>query len=95
MTTSPSAAPEPATQRDILRLSELLKRPLVDRSGEPIGRLSDVIARLRGDDYPLVTGLVASVGGREVYVPIEQVGNFDADVLRLTQTGQPSRRPSG
>ena len=84
MTTTPSAAPEPATQRDILRLSELLKRPLVDRSGEPIGRLSDVIARLRGDDYPLVTGLVATVGGREVYVPIEQVGGSGGEALRLT-----------
>ena len=84
MTTTPSAAPEPATQRDILRLSELLKRPLVDRSGESIGRLSDVIARLRGDDYPLVTGLVATVGGREVYVPIEQVASPDGESLRLT-----------
>jgi len=84
MTTSPSAAPEPATQREILRLSELLKRPLVDRSGEPIGRLSDVIARLRGEDYPLVTGVVAAVGGREVYVPMEQVANFDGEALRLT-----------
>ena len=84
MTTTPSAAPEPATQRDILRLSELLKRPLVDRSGETIGRLSDIIARLRGDDYPLVTGLVATVGGREVYVPIEQVADSDGVALRLT-----------
>ena len=56
----------------------------MDRSGEPIGRLSDVIARLRGDDYPLVTGLVATVGGREVYVPIEQVGGSDGEALRLT-----------
>ena len=84
MTTTPSAAPEPATQREILRLSELLKRPLMDRSGEAIGRLYDVIARLRGDDYPLVTGLVATVGGREVYVPIEQVGGSDGEALRLT-----------
>jgi hypothetical protein len=84
MTTTPSAAPEPATQRDILRLSALLKRPLVDRSGESIGRLSDVIVRLRGDDYPLVTGLVATVGGREVYVPIEQVTGSDREALRLT-----------
>ncbi len=84
MTTTPSAAPEPATQRDDLRLSELLKRPLVDRSGETVGRLSDIIARLRGDDYPLVTGLVASVGGREVYVPIEQVADSDGVALRLT-----------
>ena len=84
MTTTPPAAPAPGARPDMLHLSELLGRPLVDRSGESIGRLSDVIARLRGDDYPLVTGLVASVGGREVYVPIEQASNFDGEVLRLT-----------
>ena len=27
-------------------------------------------------DYPLVTGLVAAVGGREIFVPIEQVGEL-------------------
>ena len=84
MTTPPSAAPAPGTRHDTLRLSEMLGRSLVNRGGESIGRLSDVIARLRGRDYPVVTGLVASVGGRDVYVPIEQVSNFDGDVLRLT-----------
>jgi sporulation protein YlmC with PRC-barrel domain len=85
MTTTPSAAPAPGTrQQDTLRLSALLRRPLVDKSGESLGRLSDVIVRLRGDDYPVVTGLVASVGGREVYVPVEQVSNFDGEVLHLT-----------
>ncbi len=92
MTTTPHAAPAPGARQDTLRLSELLGRPLVDRSGEPIGRLSDVIARLRGDDYPVVTGLVASVGGREVYVPIEQVSNFDGEVLRLTSARLDLRR---
>ena len=47
-----------------MRLSQLLKRPVADRGGESIGRLSDVIVRLRGTDYPLVTGLVVAVGGR-------------------------------
>ena len=92
MTTTPPAAPAPGTQQDTLRLSGLLKRPLVDRSGESLGRLADVIVRLRGDDYPLVTGLVASVGGREVYVPIEQVSTFEGDVLRLTSARLDLRR---
>ena len=92
MTTPPSAAPAPGTRHDTLRLSELLGRSLVDRSGESIGRLSDVIARLHGDDYPVVTGLVASVGGREVYVPIEQVSNFGGDVPRLTSARLDLRR---
>jgi CBS domain-containing protein len=67
-----------------LRLSRLLKRPVADRGGESIGRLADVIVRLRGTDYPLVTGLVAAVGGREIFVPVDQVASFDGDPLRLS-----------
>ena len=92
MTTTPPMSPVPGTRQDTLRLSELLGRPLAGRGGESIGRLSDVIARLRGHDYPLVTGLVAAVGGREVYVPIGQVSNFDGDVLRLTSARLDLRR---
>jgi hypothetical protein len=84
MTTTPPAASSQGTQQDVVRLSGLLRRPLTDRSGESLGRLSDVIVRLRGNDYPVVTGLVASVGGRRVYVPIEQVSSLDGEVLKLT-----------
>ena len=85
MTTTPAAGPgAPADNRTTLRLSRLLKRQVADRSGESIGRLSDVIVRLRGADYPLVTGLVAAVGGREIFVPIDQVSSFDGDPLKLT-----------
>ena len=61
-----------------LHLSGLLRRPITDRGGESIGRLSDVIVRLRGADDPVVTGLVATVGGRAVFVPIEQVASLGA-----------------
>src|SRR6266851_5645258 len=85
MTTTPSASPVPETaSRRVLRLSGLLKRTVADRGGDSLGRLSDVIVRLRGDDYPLVTSVVATVGGRRVFVPIEQVSSFDGDVLKLT-----------
>ncbi len=85
MTTTPTAGPStPADNKATLRLSQLLKRPVADSSGESIGRLADVIVRLRGNDYPLVTGLVVTVGGREIFVPIDQVGDFDSDPLRLS-----------
>jgi CBS domain-containing protein len=71
-------------RRITLRLSRLLSRPVADRGGESIGRLADVIVRLRGTDYPLVTGLVAAVGGREIFVPVDQVATFDGDPLRLS-----------
>ena len=85
MTTTPAAGfSAPADNRTTLRLSRLLKRPVADRGGESIGRLADVIVRLRGADYPLVTGLVAAVGGREVFVPVDQVISFDGDPLKLS-----------
>ena len=84
MTTSPAApAPEAGSGR-ILHLSELLGRPITDKRGESIGRLDDVIVRLRGEEHPLVIGIVAGVGGRQVFVPVEQTGRFDGEVLKLT-----------
>jgi CBS domain-containing protein/sporulation protein YlmC with PRC-barrel domain len=80
-TAGPGAA---ADNKVTLRLSQLLKRPISDRSGESIGRLEDVIVRLRGADYPLVTGLVAAVGGRQIFVPLDQVNTIDGDPLRLS-----------
>jgi CBS domain-containing protein/sporulation protein YlmC with PRC-barrel domain len=82
MTTPGAPAPRTDGARR-LRLSDLLRRPLTDSAGEPVGRLSDVIVRLRGAEPPLVTGLVAAVGGRDVYVPEDQVSAVDDDVLRL------------
>jgi CBS domain-containing protein len=67
-----------------LHLSELLKRPITDKGGESLGRLSDVIVRLRGSELPLVIGGVANVGGREVFVPLEQVSSFDGETLKLS-----------
>jgi len=93
MTATPSAAPAPDTASGpSLYLSVLIGRPLADRSGQPLGRLADVIVRLRGAEHPLVTGLVAAVGGREVFVPIEQVSSFAGDVLKLTSAKLDLRR---
>ncbi|MFJ9846706.1 magnesium transporter MgtE N-terminal domain-containing protein [Kitasatospora sp. NPDC101155] len=68
----------------VVSLSQLLRRPLVGRAGAAVGRLSDVIVRLRGRDYPLVAGLVVQVGKREVFLPIEQVAAFDGEQIHLT-----------
>ena len=73
-------------------LSELLGRPLADGGGQFLGRLSDVIVRLRGTQYPLVTGLVAQVGRRQVFVPAGQVSDFTGAALRLASTTVDLRR---
>jgi CBS domain-containing protein/sporulation protein YlmC with PRC-barrel domain len=69
---------------ETLRLSGLLGKQVTASGGESLGKLADVIVRLRGSDYPLVTGLVASVGGRDIFIPLEQVDTLDGDVLKLT-----------
>lgn len=84
MTTTPPASAPQADQMRTLHLSELVKRPVTARDGESLGRLSDVVVRLRGSELPLVIGGVASVAGREVFVPLEQVATFDGEVLQLT-----------
>ena len=84
MSTVPPAPPVSDTANTgSIYLSALLGRPLADRGGQSLGNLADVIVRLRGAEYPLVTGLVGAVGGREVFVPIEQVSSLDGEVLKL------------
>jgi CBS domain-containing protein/sporulation protein YlmC with PRC-barrel domain len=85
MTSTSPASPPAAEHRRSLRLSDLLRRPVADRSGAVLGRLSDVVVRLRGSDYPQVIGNVVSIGGgRQVFVPIDKVEEFTGDVLKLT-----------
>jgi CBS domain-containing protein/sporulation protein YlmC with PRC-barrel domain len=87
------AAPVPQTGAgQAIHLSELLRRTLTDVRGESVGRLADVIVRLQGTELPLVTGLVATVGGRQVFVPVEQLSSLGDDVLRLTSATLDLRR---
>jgi CBS domain-containing protein len=87
MEPSMSTTPAPAGGRSgfrTLHLSKLLRQPVTDKDGGSIGRLSDVIVRLHGADNPVVTGLVATVGGRSLFVPVEQVAGLEGAELRLT-----------
>jgi CBS domain-containing protein len=82
----------PSSGHRPVHLSELLRRPVTDSGGGSIGRLSDVIVRLRGADYPVVIGLVVAVGGRSLFVPIEQVADLGGQQLRLTSARLSLRR---
>jgi len=68
-----------------LSLSQLLRRAVVGARGQKLGgRVVDVIVRLRGTDYPLVTGLVAELAGRRVFVPADLVIDWDAEQVSLS-----------
>jgi CBS domain-containing protein len=70
-------APEPRDGLPVIHLSQLLRAPVLARSGEAVGRVEDVIVRLRSaDEYPLVTGIVAGVGGRRVFIGSQAIQEF-------------------
>jgi magnesium transporter len=52
----------------MLFLSQLIGKQVLDRNGEPFGKVRDLIVAL-GERYPPVTGLVVRVAaGREIMV---------------------------
>jgi CBS domain-containing protein len=59
-----------------VHLSLVAGGDLLDRSGAKLGRVDDLIVRLGDDEYPPVTGLLASVAGRQVFVPADEVAEI-------------------
>ncbi|MHB8592765.1 MAG: magnesium transporter MgtE N-terminal domain-containing protein [Acidimicrobiales bacterium] len=58
---------------EILHLSSIVKSALVDREGDRLGRVADVIVRLGDAPHPPLTGLVVRIGRRELFVPIGRI----------------------
>jgi len=86
-----------ASSPEVIHLSLIAGGEVVDADGLRLGRVSDVIVRLTDDQYPPVTGVLASVAGRDVFVSAEEIGEISAGrvVLRRSRLDlQPfSRRP--
>jgi len=68
----------------LLNLSSLLRSRLVDRAGEKIGRVDDLIVRLADRGYPPLTGVKARIGGREVFVPSDRIADVRAGTVQLS-----------
>jgi len=67
----------------LLNLSSILNSRLVDRAGEKIGRVEDLIVRLADRGYPPITGLKARIGGRDVFVPVDRVAEMAPGEVQL------------
>ena len=67
-----------------MHLSTVLRSPLLDRIGERLGRVEDLIVRLADGGYPPVTGLKARIGGRELFVPIDKIAALEPGAVRLS-----------
>jgi CBS domain-containing protein len=66
-----------------MHLSSVLRSPLLDRAGERLGRVEDLIVRLADGGYPPVTGVKARIGGRELFVPIGKIASLEPGAGRL------------
>jgi len=71
------------TAASLLHLSLVTGGDLVDGDGGRMGRVDDVIVRLGEDDYPPVTGILATVAGRQVFVPAEALAEIAERKTRL------------
>jgi magnesium transporter len=66
----------------MLYLSQVIGRPVRDPSGEPIGKLADLIVAV-GERYPPVTGLVVETDRRRIFLPWTSVESLDVTGARL------------
>jgi len=67
-----------------VHLSSVLRSPLLDRAGDRLGRVEDLIVRLADGGYPPVTGLKARIGGRELFVPADRIASLAPGAVRLS-----------
>lgn len=67
-----------------MHLSTVLRSPLLDRAGERLGRVEDVIVRLADGGYPPVTGLKARIAGRELFVPVSKLAKLEPGAAHLS-----------
>jgi len=69
--------------QSVVQLSSVLRSPLLDRAGERLGRVEDLIVRLADGGYPPVTGIRATIGGRELFVPVDRIAELAPGAVRL------------
>ncbi len=77
---------------DALSLSSLLKHAVIDGQKQTLGKLSDVVTRLRDNGYPLLSGLVIGLGKAGYFVPMSDVSSIDHQTIRL-HTAKVDLRP--
>jgi CBS domain-containing protein len=70
----------------VLHLSLVLGGQVRDANGLRLGKVDDLIVRLGSDDYPPVTGALATIAGRAVFVPAELITEISPGFVT---TGEP------
>jgi CBS domain-containing protein len=68
---------------EIVHLSDVVKRPLVDSAGDKLGRVLDLIVRLGENPHPPVAGAVVHIAGRDLFVPIRKIADLGSGRVRF------------
>lgn len=79
-------------------LSQVINRPIIDRNGERIAAVQDLVVRIGGQSYPPVNGLVARIGRRAFFVPyrhVESLTEEHAQIDTFSLDLQPFQRHDG
>ncbi len=71
-------------ERPFVSAAATVNAALLDRAGERLGRVDDVVVRLADGHYPPVTGLRVRIGGRELFVPAQQIASLQPYRVQLS-----------
>lgn len=75
-----------ASGKDSVSLIAMMKHPVVGVDERAEGRLEDAVIQFRDDEYPLLTGLLMSVGGSTVFISATDVADIATDGVRLAKS---------
>jgi len=82
----------PAAIPPVLHLTDVVGGKLLDSVGDRLGRVDDLIVRLGEAGYPPVSGVLATVARRQVWVPGEEISNIAARSVTLRKPRLDLRR---
>jgi CBS domain-containing protein len=68
---------------DLIHLSGVINRPLVDRNGDRLGRVRDLIVRIGDSPHPPIVGAVVTIGGRDLFVPVRKISAIEPGEVRF------------
>src|SRR5438034_667832 len=76
------------SQREKRRVTvtQLLRSPVLDATGDQVGRVEDFIAKLTDGGYPPITGFKVGVGGHDVFVGRKLIEKLEPGAVRLNTT---------
>ncbi len=67
----------------VLWVSGIVRLPLLDADDTDVGRIADVVLRLPGVGVPTMSGMVATVDRRRIFVHVNRVASVHPDGVRL------------